>query len=93
MASLGVIFGGILMLKYQWYVIDPLISVTISLLILKGAWQVTKEAFHILMKGAPEDVNLPEIVDAIQRIEGVTDVHDLHVWSISGKLSSLSMHV
>lgn len=93
LASLGVIIGGILMLKYRWYVIDPLISIVISLMILKGAWRVTKEAFHILMEGAPENVNLLEIVNAIKNLEGVTDVHDLHAWSISGNLNSLSMHV
>lgn len=93
LASVGVIIGGLVMLKYQWYVIDPLISVAISLMILKGAWQITKEAFHILMEGAPENVNLSEIVNAVKNIEGVTDVHDLHAWSISGNLNSLSMHV
>ncbi|ADG81337.1 cation diffusion facilitator family transporter [Thermincola potens JR] len=93
LASLGVIIGGLVMLKFQWYIVDPVISIIISLLIVKGAWRVTKDSFHILMEGTPENLSLPELVETVEKIEGVIDVHDLHAWSISGQINSLSMHV
>lgn len=93
LASVGVIIGGLAMLKYQWFIVDPVISIIISLLIVKGAWRVTKEAFHILMEGTPDNISMPELVEAVEKIEGVTNVHDLHAWSISGQMGSLSMHV
>lgn len=93
LASFGVIIGGLVMLKYQWYIIDPIISILISAMIVKGALQVTKKAFHILMEGAPDNLNLPEIMEAVKKLDGVTNVHDLHAWSLSGKINYLTMHV
>jgi len=93
LASVGVIAGGLLMLKYQWYIVDPIISTIISLLILKGAWGVTKEAFQILMEGVPDNVSLSEVKNDVEKIEGVVNVHDIHAWKISGQLISFSMHV
>ncbi|WP_166245038.1 cation diffusion facilitator family transporter [Paenibacillus turpanensis] len=93
LGSVGAIVAGLLMLLFQWYWADPLISVIVALLILKGAWGVIKHAIHILMEGTPVTVNAAEVEQTLLAIDGVVEVHDLHVWTITSGLDSLSCHV
>jgi len=93
LASVGVIVAGVLMMKYQWYLADPIISICISLMIVRGAYRITEEAFHILMEGAPVHVDLAGLMKVIGQIPGVKGIHDLHVWNITEALTCLAMHV
>ncbi|WP_230632812.1 cation diffusion facilitator family transporter [Paenibacillus athensensis] len=93
LGSVGALLAGGLMLLFGWYVADPIISVVVALLILKSAWSVLKMSVHILMEGAPVSVNCSEVQQALEGIEGVLDVHDLHIWTITSGLDSLSCHV
>lgn len=92
-ASLGVILAGFLMLRFQWYLADPLISVAISLVIVWGAYRIVRETVHILMEGTPRGLHMEEIVRALERLPGVKSVHDLHAWNISYNIPSVSMHI
>lgn len=92
-ASLGVIAAGFLMLRYRWYLADPLISVAVSLVIVRGAYRIVRETMHILMEGTPRGLHTEEIVRALERLPGVKNVHDLHAWNISYNIPSLSMHI
>lgn len=92
-ASLGVIVAGFLMLRFQWYQADPLISVAISLVIVRGAYRIVRETVHILMEGTPRGLHMEEIVRALERLPGVKSVHDLHAWNISYNIPSVSMHI
>ena len=76
-----------------WYPADPLISLFIALLIARGAWDVLRETVNILMEATPADVNVAQLVRDIIRLPGITDVHDLHIWSIAGGMRALSAHV
>jgi len=82
---------GIALTGWQW--LDPLVSILIGALILWNAWSIIRETINILVEGTPRDVNLDKIVRDLKRVNGVNDVHDLHVWSITQSMRSLSAHI
>lgn len=93
LGSLGAIVAGLLMYLFSWYIADPIISVLVALLILKGAWGVIKHTVHILMEGTPITVDQHKVNSALEEIDGVINVHDLHIWTITSGLDSLSCHL
>ncbi|CAM4104911.1 cation diffusion facilitator family transporter [Paenibacillus alkaliterrae] len=93
LGSVGAIIAGILMSLFSWYIADPIISVVVALLILKSAWGIIKSTVHILMEGTPPSVDAEQVKTVLLRIEGVKDVHDLHIWTITSGLDSLSCHL
>lgn len=93
LGSIGAIAAGILMLLFDWYIADPIISVVVALLILKSAWGVVKQSIHILMEGTPHRINPEHVKAELLSIEGVIDVHDLHIWTITSGRDSLSCHI
>lgn len=92
-ASVGVIIGGVIMLFTEWYILDAIISVVIVLIIGWGAVRVLREAGHILLEGVPRHIDIQELVSRMRSVEGVNDIHHLHVWSICSHISALSAHV
>jgi cobalt-zinc-cadmium efflux system protein len=93
LGSVGAIVAGIVMMVFGWYIADPIISVIVALLILKSAWGVISHSFHILMEGTPQSVNHEDVKEALESIHGVIDVHDLHIWTITSGLHSLTCHL
>jgi cobalt-zinc-cadmium efflux system protein len=93
LGSIGAIIAGFLMLVFSWYIADPIISVVVAILILKSAWQVIRNAVHVLMEGTPMTIDSDEVKHTLLGIHGVTDVHDLHIWTITSGLDSLSCHL
>ena len=93
LGSVGAIIAGLVIWLFSWYVADPIISILVALLILKGAWGVIKHTVHILMEGTPITIDQNEVKKALESIEGVINVHDLHIWTITSGLDSLSCHI
>ena len=93
LGSVGAIIAGLAMLLTGWYVLDPIISVLVALLILRGAWLVISQAIHILMEGTPVTIDIQELAATLKSIDGVIDVHDLHVWTITSGMDTLSCHL
>lgn len=93
LGSVGAIIAGIVMLLFGWYIADPIISVIVALLILRSAWGVISHSLHILMEGTPSSVNQEDVKKALESIHGVIDVHDLHIWTITSGLHSLTCHL
>jgi cobalt-zinc-cadmium efflux system protein len=91
--SVGAIVAGILMYLFSWYIADPIISVVVALLILRSAWGVIKSTVHILMEGTPHHVNADHVKETLLRIQGVKEVHDLHIWTITSGIDALSCHL
>ncbi|MNZ56502.1 Cadmium, cobalt and zinc/H(+)-K(+) antiporter [compost metagenome] len=91
--SVGAIIAGVLMSLFSWYIADPIISVIVALLILKSAWGIIRSTVHILMEGAPANAHADDVKDALLELDGVKDVHDLHIWTITSGLDSLSCHL
>ncbi|MEC1373250.1 cation diffusion facilitator family transporter [Heyndrickxia oleronia] len=93
LGSVGAIIAGALMLLFDWYIADPIISVIVALLILKSALGVMKQSIHILMEGTPITIDQSEVESYLKQINGVINVHDLHIWTITSGLDSLSCHL
>lgn len=91
--SVGAILAGILIWTLGWNWVDPLASVLIGLLILVSSWRLLKETVGVLMEHAPAHIHVDDVRNAIMSVDGVVGVHDLHVWTITSGLESLSAHV
>ena len=93
MSSVGVIAAGLLMMATGNYIFDPIISAMIGFIILAGSFNLIKESVHILMEATPESVKLDEVERDIRGVRCVREVHDIHVWSISSDVYTLTAHV
>lgn len=91
--SVGVIIAGIIVKITGLVVFDTIISIVISIVIFMGGYKICKEAYFILMEAVPEGLDIDEIRNSILKVEGVRDIHEFHLWSISSGLYSLSFHV
>jgi len=92
LTSIGVIAAGIIMLTTGWYYADPIISAGIGVFILPRTWMLLRDAVGVLLEGTPHDVNLAALRESIRTVEGVADVHDLHVWSLTSGINAMSVH-
>lgn len=93
LGSVGVIAASVIMLTTRWYLADPIIGAGIGLFILPRTWSVLKDAVHILMEGVPERIDIPKLELAMCEVPGVSTVHDLHVWTLTSGMDSLTAHV
>lgn len=93
LSTAAVIVGGaaILFTGQTW--IDPVLSIAIGLLILWSSWAIVRETLNILLEGTPRGIPLPAVRQAIAMVDGVLDVHDLHVWSLGTQSHALASHV
>lgn len=93
LGSVGAIVAALLILGFGWTWADPVASVIVAVLILMSGFRVTREAMHILMEGTPNQVDVLAMQRAIRDVDGVKEVHDLHVWSISSSEHVITCHV
>lgn len=93
MGSVGVIVAAAVMWVTGWGWVDPVIGAGIGLFILPRAWRLGRDAVRILVQAAPEGVDLPAIRAALTSIDGVADVHDLHVWTLTSEMEVLTAHL
>lgn len=89
----AVILGGWAIMVTGKYWIDPVLSVAIGVLILWSGFGIVRETLNILLEGTPRGVKLEQVEAAMRRIDGVNDVHDLHVWNIGSETRALSCHI
>jgi len=93
LGSVGALAAGALIFGFGWYWADPLASVLIALLILYSAWNLLREAVAVLLEGAPGHIDVDQVRESLVSCEGVMAVHDLHVWTITSDMVSLSCHI
>ncbi len=93
LGSIGVIVSALLIWLYSWYWVDPLASLLIAALVVYSSLSLLKEVVSVLMEGTPAHIDVREVRDSICRVAAVAAVHDLHVWTISSGMHSLSGHV
>ena len=91
--SFGVVIAAIIINITNWYILDPIISLVIVVLIAFGTFSLLKDSFNLLMDSVPEGVNLEGIKELILSNKQVADVHDLHVWALSTTENALTAHV
>ena len=93
LGSVQAIAAGVLIWAFGWQWADPVASVLIALLVIYSAWSLLGEATRVLMESAPAHIDVEEVQDAMAGVPGVVEVHDLHVWTITSGMESLSAHV
>ena len=93
LGSLGVVVSGTLVLAAGWERADPIAGMVIGVLILLGSWRLIKEPVDVLMEAAPSGLDVEEVGNVMASVEGVREVHDLHVWTVTSGFPALAAHV
>jgi cobalt-zinc-cadmium efflux system protein len=92
LASLGTIVAAIVIKMTGWLAADPLASLLTTVLIVRGAWALVREAVDVLMEASPEHIAIDDVRRALEGIDGVESVHDLHVWTVTSGMVAMSAH-
>lgn len=93
LGSVSAIMASFLVWKFGWVMADPIISILIACLILYGSWRLVRDCVNVLLEGVPKELQLVEVRRSIESVKGVKSIHDLHVWSVTSGVNSLSAHV
>ena len=93
LGAIAIIVGAIAIRYTGWLYIDPALSIALGLLIIYTAWDIIRESLNILLEGLPRGIELTDVTNAMSEVEGVLDVHDLHIWSLGSNTHALSSHV
>jgi cobalt-zinc-cadmium efflux system protein len=91
--SLGVVFAGIGILLTSWTWLDPAVSLAISIVILWGTWDLLRDSVKMSLDAVPEGIHLHEVRNYLDGLEGVTEIHDLHIWPMSTTETALTVHL
>jgi len=91
--SLGVVIAGLIIVSTGWLWVDPVIGLVIVVVITIGTWGLLKESFHLSMDAVPKDIDLKDVGNYLKSIQGVNEVHDLHVWAMSTTETALTAHL
>jgi cobalt-zinc-cadmium efflux system protein len=93
LGTLGTTIAALSIVCFHWYLVDPIASIFISILIGYNAFKLIQDATHILLEGSPSHINVQAVQDAISQVPGVLGVHDLHIWTITSGQDALTIHV
>jgi len=93
LGSAAAIVAGAVIVWTGWMPIDPILSIAVSLLILRSTWGLMAASIGVLMERVPAHLDFDDIGRALARVDGITGVHDLHVWQMSAERVALSAHV
>lgn len=91
--SAGVIVAALLLKAFGWTWADAVFGVAIGIWIVPRAWHLGGRSLRILLQAAPEGIDLDEVHDALQTINGVIDVHDMHIWTLTSGMDTASVHL
>lgn len=91
--SIGVVVAALIIWLTGWPYADPIIGAAIGLFILPRAWRLGKRALRILVQAAPEGLDLGQVEQRLHAIDGVSNVHDLHVWTLTSEMEVASVHL
>ena len=93
LVSLGVLMAGVIITFTNWYWIDGLISIIIAIVVLFSTFDLLKKSFHLSIDAVPEGIYIVDIKKEMEMVQGVLEVHHIHVWAISTTLNALTAHV
>lgn len=93
LGSIGAISAAVVIRLTGWTAADPVASLLIGILILISSWWIVRDAVHILLEGTPYGLDVEDLLAAMREADGVSGVHDLHVWTITSGYPALSAHV
>jgi cobalt-zinc-cadmium efflux system protein len=88
------IVAAVVIMTTGWMPIDPILSVAVAVLILRSAWLLIRKSAHILLEGAPDDLDESDIKDRlVAAVPGVVDVHHIHIWGLTQEERMLTLHL
>jgi cobalt-zinc-cadmium efflux system protein len=93
LGSIGVIVAAVVLLSTGWRYVDPIVGAGIGLFILPRTAKLMGQAVRILMEAAPHGMDVDDVRERIKRLDGVADVHDLHIWTVTSGMDTASGHV
>jgi len=93
LVSVGVVLAGIAILLTGWLWFDPIISLMIVVVIVVGTWNLFRDALELILDGVPKQIESMAVRTFLQELQGVTKVHDLHIWAISTTETALTAHL
>lgn len=93
LVSIGVVISGIVIKHTGWFIIDPIISIAIAVVILVSTWELLRDSMRLALDGVPEGIEVDEIAALMNETNHVTDVHHLHIWAMSTTENALTAHV
>ena len=91
--SLAVVITGLVMLYSKWYLLDPIMSLVIVVVIVISTWGLLRDSLQLAMNAVPAHIDAPAIDAYLCQLEGVTDIHDLHIWGLSTTENALTVHL
>ncbi len=92
LGSAGALAAGVVIALTGWTPIDPILSVALAVLILAGAWRLVRESTDILLEAVPRGISMRDVHRRMLRVDGVTAVHDVHVWTVTSGVIAMSGH-
>lgn len=93
LSSGTVVVGAVIIYFTGNYLIDPILSVAIALLIISGSIKLLKESIAVIMQWTPEELELNDVIESINKVDRVRDVHDVHLWTLCSSIHSFSAHI
>jgi cobalt-zinc-cadmium efflux system protein len=91
--SLGLVAGGIIIFYTHWFWIDSVLSIIVALVILISTWQLLRDSLRLSLDGVPAGINLEEIRNTVLQVQGVKDLHHIHIWALSTTENALTAHI
>lgn len=92
LGSVGAIIAALLISSFGWYIADPIASILMTGLIVVGAWRLVRESVDVLLEATPAHIDLVAVRSAMEGVDGVRTVHDLHVWTLTSGVIAMSAH-
>lgn len=93
LSSLGIVASGIILWVTGWNPIDPIITMLFAVIIMYSSGKMILEALYVLLEWSPKKIDPHKVLRSLQNIDGIEEVHDLHIWSISTQKIALSAHL
>jgi cobalt-zinc-cadmium efflux system protein len=93
LGSVGAIIAAALIMLFGWNIADPIAGMVVSLLVLYSGWNVLRESVNILMEAKPSSIDSEKVIRVLKSVEGVEEIHDLHIWMITSDFSVMTVHL
>lgn len=90
---LAILIGSIVMHFWEVPILDPIMSVAIAAFVLFNVFKNMKQSLRIILQGIPEEVDIDHVAGHLRKMDGIEDVHDLHIWSVDGNYNVLTVHI
>jgi cobalt-zinc-cadmium efflux system protein len=93
LGSVGVIVAGTLILLYGWYWMDTVLTLAIAGYVLWQGFTMLPETIHLLMEGTPAHLSIEDVIEAMEKVAGVENVHHVHIWQLDERRNAMEAHV